>query len=37
MSKFDLNCDNLKIIYNGKILNEDSFLSSQEIKVYSTI
>lgn len=36
MSKFELNCDTVKIICNGKILNEDSLLSSQEIKNHST-
>ncbi len=37
MSKFELNCDNLKLICNGKVINEDSFLSSQELKNHSTI
>lgn len=37
ITKFDLNCDNLKIICNGKVIKEDSFLSSQNISVTNLI
>lgn len=37
LSKFDLNCDNLKIICNGKVIREDVFLSSQNISVTRTL
>lgn len=30
---FDLNCDSLKVICNGKVLKEDLLLISQDIKV----
>ena len=32
-TKFNLNCDYLKIICDGKLLKDDSLLSSQNIKV----
>ena len=31
--KLNLDCDNLKIICNGKVIREDTFLSSQNINV----
>lgn len=30
-----LNCDNLKLIVNGKLIRDESALKSQEIKVIS--
>lgn len=34
---FDLNCDSLKVICNGKVLKDDSLLISQDIKNHSTL
>jgi hypothetical protein len=33
MEKFQLNCDNLKLIVNGKLIKDDLSLASQDIKV----
>ena len=33
ISKYELDCENLKIICNGKVVKEDALLQSQEIKV----
>jgi len=33
VTKFNLDCSNLKIICNGKVIREDTLLSSQDIKV----
>ena len=33
ISKFKLDCDNLKLICNGKMIRFDSFLASQDIRV----
>jgi hypothetical protein len=31
--KFQLDCDNLKLIYNGKLIKDELSLSSQDLKV----
>lgn len=33
INKFKLDCDKLKLIYNGKVVKDDLLLSSQDIKV----
>ncbi|CAF0966900.1 unnamed protein product [Brachionus calyciflorus] len=37
MTKYNLNCDSLKLICNGKVIKEDLVLFQQEIKNHSTL